>query len=58
MGWFMGVFFIYGELLGLGYVLTGKTTMGVVLMVLALLGGAGALYLTNKNSTVNTNQQV
>ncbi|MCF6342849.1 MAG: hypothetical protein L3J31_08610 [Bacteroidales bacterium] len=57
IGWFMGTFFIYGELLGLGYVFTGKTIMGVVLMLLALLGGAGALYLTNKDSKANANQQ-
>jgi len=54
LGWFMGTLFLYGELLGLGYVLTGKTIMGTVLMVLALFGGAGALYLTKRSSSLDT----
>ncbi len=43
IGWFFGVLFIYSSILGLGYVSTGKSAIGVIFLVTALGSGAATL---------------
>ena len=51
MGWFFGIGFIYCSLLGIGYLVTAKFTLGIVLLVTAIL----LLYFLMKRFEINPN---
>ena len=48
LSWGTGMVFVYGSLLGAGSVLTGRPVVGAILLVLSLLGAAGALRLVRE----------
>ena len=56
LGWGMGLTFVYGSLLGIGYLVTGRPGSGVLLLALAAAGAAGALAMTR--STVSGSSSV
>lgn len=43
VGWLLGLLFVYGSLLGVGYILVGRTSLGLALLALSSAGGAGAI---------------
>ncbi len=45
LGWGCGLVFVYGALLGLGYLVIGRAGVGWPLLLIALAGGAAALTL-------------
>jgi len=49
VGWFLGLMFIWGGLLGVGYMVTGKMALGLTLTVVSILAGAGTLFLAQKS---------
>jgi SSS family solute:Na+ symporter len=51
LGWALGVLFIYSALLGVGYLLTGKAILGVVLLLLSFLSAVGTLRITGELKT-------
>jgi hypothetical protein len=51
LGWALGVLFIYSALLGVGYLLTGKAILGVVLLLLSILSAVGTLRITGELKT-------
>lgn len=48
LGWALGVTFVYGSLLGLGYLMTGRPLGAVLLLLLAAAGGVGAVSLATR----------
>jgi len=56
LGWGMGLTFVYGSLLGIGYLVTGRPGSGVLLLALAAAGATGALAMTR--STVSGSSSV
>lgn len=45
MGFGFGVLFVYGALLGIGYLVTGRAVPGWVALAVAVAGGAGAVHI-------------
>jgi SSS family solute:Na+ symporter len=47
-GWFAGMIFLYGSLLGVGHVLTGRTATGTLFLLLGLVAGFLTLRLATE----------
>ena len=51
MGWFLGLLFIYAGLMGIGYMLTGKGMIGLLLVILSGAGAYGIVRLVTKGDS-------
>ena len=49
LGWGFGLLFVYGSLLGAGYLLTGRALSGTVAMLLSIVGAWMALRLIGRD---------
>jgi SSS family solute:Na+ symporter len=50
LGWLLGIIFIYSSLLGIGYTLTGRSDLGVVLVGISIVGAALTIRIARRDT--------